>query len=215
MKQRYSLLGLLLVGALAVASLPASAQTTITSNSVTGTVTTNDTPVTPTASDLSWSAVAKNLYNDVKGFTNIAVAPYGTYAQNVPKGASHIGGGALIIYNVNEYVGTGVGVDWMGDWTMFSGNVKFQLPVDVGTYFGNTNKTLVITPMIIAGIGTPIGSAASQSTVLTRTAAGADIKFGHLWGGRFFAGLLYDNVQGAGEYSGGQYHGFVGWKRGY
>jgi len=51
--------------------------------------------------------------------TNYAMEPYLTYAPNAPSG-NRVGGGALMIYNVRAFTGAGLGVDYLGRFSLVS-----------------------------------------------------------------------------------------------
>ena len=144
--------------------------------------------------------------------TNYSVNPYATYAPRAP---DKVGGGVLIVYNVNKYAGLAVGGDYLGQFTLISGDATLQLPVNLGNYISASWATnLTVTPFVLAGIGKPEGGS-NGGSVSTIEDVGAYVKFGHLWGGYFDAGASYGQWQGAGAYSGVRYHGFVGWTHGF
>jgi len=146
--------------------------------------------------------------------TNYSIDPYVTYAPSAPH---KVGGGALAIYNVNNYAGLALGVDWLGQFSMVSANLTLKLPVNVGTYLPSSwtwATNLEVTPFVLVGTGAPFGGS-SSSGVTTIEDAGAAVEFGHLWGGRFNAGASYGQWQNAGAYSGVRYHGFIGWSHGF
>lgn len=170
---------------------------------------TNTVTLTPAPSTNGTWALIKDFANELSGLTNISVTPYGTYASSHPKGQSQIGGGIFVAYNVNNYVGAGLGVDYMGgDFSALSGTVTLKLPqtYTLGAF------TVEITPFALLSVGTPISG---DGGVTTRTGGGAYIAFGHWLGGRFVAGALVANVTGAGGYSGTQTSIFAGWKKGF
>lgn len=150
--------------------------------------------------------------------TNYSVEPYLTYAPNNAAN-QHYGGGVLCIYNFNSYVGAGLGLDYLGQFSLVSGNVNLKAPIDLGKYVVKyassftslSNLTLV--PFALGGIGTPLsGSGSSISTILD---AGAYIQFGHFAGGKFNCGACWGAWNNAGDYSGKRYHLFVGWSHGF
>jgi hypothetical protein len=147
-------------------------------------------------------------WGDLKGATNYAIVPYATYA---PKAPTKIGGGALIIYNVNNYVGAGLGVDWLGGFSMVSGNVQLKLPINMGQFIASMTN-LTVTPFVLGGIGTPFSGGGGLSTIED---VGAYLQFGHLWGGQFVTGGSYGKWLGTGAYDVPRYHGFFGWKIGF
>lgn len=145
--------------------------------------------------------------------TNIAFAPYATYALK-PK---QFGGGLAVCYNMSlgpVKGGPMVAFDYIGGHFLgFNGGLTFQTDIHPLGMWGITN--FVFTPIAITGIGTPITGAGSDNMGLqTASSIGADIKFGHLWGGQFFVGGAYGTRTGAGSYDGGYLNVFGGWKKG-
>ena len=164
----------------------------------------------PPAVSFTVSSGLSAIWQDVKGATNFAIAPYATYA---PKAPTKIGGGALFVYNANNYVGAGIGVDWLGGFSMVSGNIELKLPLHPLASFGFTN--LLVTPFVLGGIGTPIQSGGGGSGLSTIEDVGADVKFGHLWGGEFIVGASYGKWLGNSPYDVTRYHFFLGWQKGF
>ena len=161
----------------------------------------------------AFSQAASALWNNLKSATNYAVAPYATYA---PKAPTKFGGGALVIYNVNQYVGAGAGIDWLGQFNLFSGNLELKLPTHPFKTLGGNLATLEVTPFVLGGIGTPTAGAGNANGGLsTIRDIGLQLKFGHLWGGQFSAGGTYGSWSGAGLYDVVRYHGFVAWQKGF
>ena len=202
---------LLTLGVAAMLATVSQAQPTITVTNASGGVSTYVLASTnpPTASFFSVSGL-EGIWQDVKGATNYAIAPYATYAPAAPV---KVGGGAIFIYNVNNYVGAGIGIDWLGGFSMVSGNVELKLPVKPLASFGFTNLTM--TPFVLGGIGTPIQSGGGGSGLSTIEDVGADIEFGHLAGGQFIVGASYGKWLGNSPYDVTRYHLFFGWKRGF
>lgn len=145
--------------------------------------------------------------------TNYAFEPYATYAPDVPKG-KRIGGGALVVYNINDYVGAGIGVDYLGRFSLLSANVTLKVPVQPFKSFGPSwLRDVSTTPFVLGGVGTPLGG--SDSSVTAIADVGAFIGFGHLWGGQFNVGACYGKWANADPYSGVRYHAFAGWSKGF
>jgi hypothetical protein len=145
--------------------------------------------------------------------TNYSFDPYGTYS---PKSPQKWGGGFLITYDVNNYVGLAIGGDYLGQFSLISGNATLKLPINVGAYLPSSwtvFQNVYVTPFALVGIGTAEGGS-SGSGVTTIDDVGVYLKFGHLWGGQFNAGGAYGSWQGAGAYSGVRYHIFAGWSHG-
>lgn len=147
--------------------------------------------------------------------TNYSFAPYGTYAENAPQGRRW-GGGLFALYNVNNYVGTGLAGDFLGQFTMVSGNVTLKMPVQPFSSLAPTNSffhSITVTPLVYGGIGTPLsGSTTAPATI---TGWGGSIGFGHLWGGQFGIGYTRSHWDNAGIYSGARDHGFLAWSKGF
>jgi hypothetical protein len=149
------------------------------------------------------------VISDIGGMTNYAVEPYFTYA---PKAPTKVGGGVLALYNVNNYVGLGLGIDWLGSFSLISANVELSLPFHPLSQY----PTLVAYPFVIGGAGTAYsGSGNFNGTVSTVEDIGAAVKFGHVLGGQFNAGLCYGQWTGAGAYDVKRFHLFAGWSHGF
>ena len=146
--------------------------------------------------------------------TNYAVEPYLTYAPSAPSG-NQIGGGAFICYNVSHFVGTGLGLDYLGQFSLVSANVQLKLPMHPFAFIGASWATnLVVAPFALAGVGTPLNGTGSGAIAVTD--AGTYVQFGELWGGKFNAGVAIGKWSGAPTgYGGTRYHFFVGWSKGF
>ena len=145
--------------------------------------------------------------------TNYAVEPYLTYAPSAPSG-NQIGGGVFLAYNVSKYIGTGLSVDYLGQFSLVSANVQLKVPTHPLAFIGSSWATnLVVAPFAIAGVGT--GLSGSTGGAIAVTDAGAYVQFGELAGGRFNVGAAYGRWDNAGSYSGARYHLFVGWSKGF
>ena len=154
------------------------------------------------------------LGKDVASASNYSVNVYGTYKPSVPNGGSKVGAGGLLIYNVSGHVGVAAGLDYLGSWTLVSGNVTFKLPFQPLAAYGFTN--LWVVPNAIAGLGTSFGgSGSSTATVETIAGTGASVTFGHWLGGSFDTGFEAVNLSNAGAYSGWDYRLFIGWGKGF
>lgn len=177
---------------------------------------TNDAPNT----NLLSVATGKTLVDAVKGSgilsaTNYAVEPYATYMPSAPKGTQW-GGGILAIYNVNQYVGAGLGVDYLGQFSIVSGDCTLKYPIHLGQYAGKIFSGLsnfTVTPFALAGIGKPLTGSSSGISVIAD--AGFYTQFGHWLGGDFNTGFCYGKWINAGDYSGARYHIFAGWSKGF
>lgn len=142
--------------------------------------------------------------------TNYAVEPYGTWA---PKAPTKIGGGILAIVNMNQYVGLGIGLDWLGSFSLVSGNVQLSLPFHP---LPSMFPTLEMTPFVLGGVATAYSGAGNfTGSVATVADVGDAIKFGHWLGGQFNAGLSWGKWGGVGAYDVTRYHLFAGWSKGF
>ena len=146
--------------------------------------------------------------------TNISAWPYMTYA---PKAPTKIGGGVLAVWDVNNYVGIGGGVDWLGNFSLVSGDVTLQAPYNLGALpiVGSKLNGIYATPFVIVGIGTPIGGSGNNNGgISTVSDVGAEVSFGHFLGGKFGVGGCYGKWTGVGPYDVPRYHIFAGWEKG-
>lgn len=161
-----------------------------------------------------WNAFTSS---DIMQATNYALAPYLTYA---PKAPEKVGGGILAIYNVNNYVGAAMGVDYLGSFSLVSGNLTLKAdtqPLQSITWLSwapASVRNVTITPFTLLGVGQPLGGTSGQGAA-TIWDVGGEVKFGHLWGGRFGAGITWGEWMNAGAYSGHRYHGFLSWQKGF
>lgn len=161
-----------------------------------------------------WSAFTAS---SIMQATNYAIAPYATYA---PKAPEKVGGGILAIYNVNDYVGAALGVDYLGSFSLVSGNVTLKAdtqPLKTITWLSwapDMVRNVTVTPFSLLGVGTPLGGTSGQGAA-TIWDVGGMVKFGHLFGGRFGAGATWGEWMNAGAYSGHRYHAFVDWQKGF
>ena len=143
--------------------------------------------------------------------TNYAAEAYLTYMQSAPKG-DRIGGGLLIVYDISAHIGTALGVDYLGQFSLISGNVTLKLPTHPFSGFGGFWTNVVVTPFALTGAGKPLsGTGAGISAIED---VGAYIGFGKLWGGQFNLGGCYGQWLNAGIYSGTREHIFLGWSKG-
>lgn len=155
--------------------------------------------------------------------TNYAIEPYLTYAPN-NKAKDYIGGGVLALYNFNQYVGAGLGADYLGRFSLVSGNVSLKVPINIGAqidrYLPSSWSSIrafadevTVVPFGIGGIGAPLSGTDSSVSVIADV--GAYVQYGHLWGGKFNTGLCWGKWSNAGDYSGTRYHLFAGWSKGF
>ena len=146
--------------------------------------------------------------------TNYAFEPYLTYAPSAPSG-NQIGGGVFACYNVSKFVGTGLGLDYLGQFSLVSANVQIKIPTHPLAFIGTGWATnLVVAPFALAGVGTPLNGSGNGAIAVTD--AGAYVQFGELWGGKFNTGVAIGKWSGAPTgYGGTRYHFFVGWSKGF
>lgn len=198
--------------------LGANAQTNVTSINPTNVVAvtppaTNQVPNLLTNNDTLTEIYIALETSGIFDSTNYSVDPYITYAPHAPQG-DKIGGGILAIYNVNNYVGLALGADYLGQFSLVSGNATIKMPINVGNYLGASWATnFTVSPFVLAGVGKPTGGSSSDVAIIADI--GVATEFGHLWGGRFNAGVSYGTWIDAGVYSGIRYHVFAGWSHGF
>lgn len=147
--------------------------------------------------------------------TNYAVAVYGTYAPKLASGDKY-GAGALFFYNLNNYLAPGIGVDYLGHFSLLSANLTLKLPVQpfrTKTGLPTWLQKLTVTPLGIVGTGKAFSGGGSGVSTLWDT--GGLIQFGHLWGGKFGVGATWGAWDNADAYSGHRYHAFLDWSKGF
>ena len=176
-----------------------------------------------------WVSITYNsvVSSGILQATNYDIAFYGTYSANA---LQHIGGGALAIYNIPSLtttpgstnggtmgVGLALGIDWLGQWSLVSGNVTIKadthplaniswlsaLPASI--------KNVTATPILVVGIGQPMSGSSGAATLYD---IGYSVKFGHWLGGQFNVGATWGEWMNAGAYSGHREHFFFGWEHG-
>ena len=191
--------------------------TTVTSNNVP--VLSYSVPAPSPATLVVSNGALSQLWSSISGSgilkaTNYLIAPYGTYAPNAP---TKYGGGLIAVYNVNNYVGLGLGLDWLGQFTLVSANASLSLPTHpLRGLFGSTNTSgffynFTVTPFALAGAGMDLGGTGAH----TIWDAGLQTKFGHWLGGEFGAGVAYGAWQGSSAYDVKRYHLFLNWQKGF
>lgn len=143
--------------------------------------------------------------------TNFAVVPYATYAPDAP---TKFGGGVLGLWNINNNVGAGMGVDYLGQLWMPSADVQLKVPIHPLSFVGLTNFTA--TPFVIGGVAIPLAGAKQDNRGVAGIAgAGAAVDVCKLWGGEVSVGGAAVEWSGAGDYSGRHFEGFLAWRKGF
>jgi hypothetical protein len=143
--------------------------------------------------------------------TNYSFDIYGTYAPKLPK---HLGGGIMAIYNVNNYVGAGIGVDYLGKFTLLSANATLQLPIK--PFSGLTTNwlsTVAVVPFQLMGGG--LGGVGSANNGIVTEDTGVYLNFGHVLSGQLNVGAAWGQWLNAGTYTGHRDHVFFGWSKGF
>jgi hypothetical protein len=153
--------------------------------------------------------------------SNYAASVYMTYSANAD---THVGGGVLVIYNVPSLthvdtngamgVGLALGADWLGQWSLVSGNVTLKADthplasIGLLSFLPDSIKNSTWTPIAIVGIGQPMSGGSGAATLWD---VGYGVRFGHWLGGQFGAGFTWGAWMNAGKYSGHREHIFVDW----
>ena len=152
--------------------------------------------------------------------TNASADLYLTWAPKAPDGSSKVGGGLFIAYNFNQYAGAGLGLDWLGQFALVSGNMQFQAPFHLTTVFPLVKnvswlQNVIIAPFTIAGVGTPYsGNGQFNGSAMVISDVGGYISFGHVWNGQFNTGVAWGKWVGQGPYGGvTRYHCFFGYDK--
>lgn len=159
-----------------------------------------------------WNAVETS---GITTATNYAIEPYATYMAKAPAG-NKFGGGILAIYNVNNYVGAGLGIDYLGQFSLVSANIALKMPIHVGTYLPSSwtwATNVVVTPFALTGVGTALSGTSQNISAIED--AGGYLSFGHVLGGRLNVGIAYGQWLNAGKYTGQRDHIFFGWSKGF
>jgi len=212
----------LIIGLALLAGITLSAQTPATNSPTPPAVFASSGVTLPDWINLTVNAVENS---SILQATNYAVALYGTYA---PSAATKEGGGVLAVYNIPSLtsvstngamgVGMALGFDWLGGWSLVSGNVTVKADthplahLGVLSFLPDTIKNVTATPIAIAGIGQPMGSGSVGAATLWDIGYG--VRFGHWLGGQFGAGFTWGEWMNAGTASGHRYHIFINWSTG-
>lgn len=145
--------------------------------------------------------------------TNFDAVAYGTYAPNAP---TKYGGGVLLLWNLNQNFGAGMGFDELGHLSMPQATATFQLPIRplVWTKISwLTNVTVY--PNTLAALAIPVsGKVASTRGVGTVYGYGGSIDLFTVLGAKFGAGYEKVNWSGVGNgYDGWHHEGFVRFRK--
>jgi hypothetical protein len=158
------------------------------------------------------------LWTEVSPLTtasNYSFSAYGTYAPDI-KAKIKFGGGLLAVFNVNDYVGVGVGGDYLRRFTLLSANATLKYPIHPLSFLHNSFGTnFAVVPFELIGGGASLSGASPGGIGVMIQDTGAYFQFGHLWGGQFAVGGAYGQWMNAGDYSGKRYHGFLSWSKGF
>jgi hypothetical protein len=190
--------------------------------------TTNSSTIDNLLGTLNIGDAAQKLFNEAQSgglftATNYAIEPYLTYAPKAPAGNT-VGCGILAVHNVNSMVGIALGVDYLGQFSLVSGNATLKYPINVGSKVDKYVPSvavglkpyldeIVVVPFVLGGVGKPFSGSSSSATLIYDV--GGYIQYGHLLGGKFNTGLCWGGWDNAGAYSGKRYHIFAGWSHGF
>jgi hypothetical protein len=180
----------------------APAQTTVNPSGGTTTVS-NPAPAPP-----AWYTGFTNIFYNVTQSTQLVYAPFGTVLTSGEKKGT-AGGGIVAAYNWTQYFGTGVGIYYLGGWSMFNGQAQLMLPIPITANFK-------IQPFTVGGLGTSLsgaGSANGDLTVITQLGMAASVV--HLGSWSLDAGGFWGTITGAGPYSGRNVGGTLAFSRGF
>ena len=129
--------------------------------------------------------------------TNIIIGPYAVYGLDR---ANTWSGGLGAMYNIggaigSPSVGLGVALDYDGqskDFSVFSGEVTLKLPTRPFAATKGWLTNMIVTPFVLAGVGTPMtGTACSSSGVITTMGTGAAVSLCQVLGGQFGVQAAY------------------------
>ena len=202
---------------------PITGQTTITLTITTNasggvTFTTNAVPPASAASSKLGGIInaTEIIFRNLASATNWGVVPYASIgADKSNKGK--VGGGILTLYNFNQFVGAGVGLDYLGQLTLVSGNVELQLPLQPFLFISTNGffANFTMTPFVYSGIGTSI-SGTSGSAVSTHEGEGVNFDVLNLGSGwKIGGGVAFIERQNAGKYSGNYVNPFLAFRKGF
>ena len=135
--------------------------------------------------------------------TNITAGPFATANT---KGKDW-GYGITVAYNLINNVAFGLTVDSIPNtFTLFSGQVTLQLPVYPFGWTHNQSLTnWFVVPFVFSQLGSALGNVSQGNTgsgVILVTGTGINIPIITVLGGQFSLAGWYENLTGAGQYSG-------------
>jgi hypothetical protein len=175
---------------------------------------------------ISSSVVSTLESSGILEATNWAVAPYLTYA---PSAKDIVGGGVLAGYDFpaltgsNGSVGLALGADWLGHWSLVSGNITLKAethPFNLGlfSFLPATLRTnFAAEPIAIAGLGAPLSGSAGAAEIWD---VGYNVKLGSYlqslgapsWTKGLGLGGSWGEWMDAGNESGHRFHFFVDYR---
>ncbi len=160
-------------------------------------------PVSSIATNADTWLATNQLAYDAKRWTAV---PYFTIANGAP---DKYGGGVFVAYNVNDYLGAGIGLDYLGILTMPSGQVTIKAPLQPLKKIG---LDWVVTPFAFAGLALPVTTTSSKvdsadsGSIGSIVGTGATVMFGSFtaWGKPITlgGGAAVTKWSGMGDYSG-------------
>lgn len=164
----------------------------------------DNTPPQSATPEPQVSKLDLSLFQPLLTASNWTVCPYITYAPSAP---TKFGGGTLIIYNINKVVGGGVGLDWLGHFSLVSGNLTLRYPID----FTLVGHAFTVVPFGIGGLATPYGGAGNNNGGVATIEGAGFVLDPHVTisKAQLAAGAACINWTGAGDYSGQHLEAFV------
>ena len=160
---------------------------------------TSETNAPPSTDELS---LFQKWFSGAAYSTNWTFVGYFSLADN-DKGVRRLGSGLLAIYEINKYVGTAIGLDYLESFSLISGNVELKAPVQAGP--------VVVTPFLVAGVGLGLGEEDGGSVI----AGGGAAVTVYRWkddGGSLNLGYAAVHWGDAGDYSGLRHQLFLAFR---
>jgi hypothetical protein len=173
------------------------------------------------------SATAQQLIDGISNSellkaTNWDYAAYLTIASSAK---DHVGGGVLASYNFPALssslggVGACIGADWMGSWSLVSGNLTLKTTTHpfnsvLGSIAPASWTNITAQPFALAGIGQPMGSGGAGAATIWDIGYNVDLY--HSSGGwAFGVGACWGEWMNAGVESGHREHFFLNIHKGF